>query len=250
MSTTPTHDSTPSSAGDDRNLVPVDENYLAPSLEDRLAIFWSKHSKSVIIALVVVVLAVVAKGGYDIFAAQREKAVDAAYAAATTNAQLKAFVADHPTHALAGIAELRLADDAYTAGNYADAQAGYIKAGDTLGKSPFGQRARLGVANTLIQSGKTADGEVALKQLVADLSVAKALRAEAAYQLAALAADAGQTDEAAKFITQVEAIDPSGQWSQRATLLRARLPSSSVVASGGDKGSVAPAPSVNFKTTP
>ena len=29
-------------AGDDRNLITVDENYLAPSFEDRLQMFWAK----------------------------------------------------------------------------------------------------------------------------------------------------------------------------------------------------------------
>ena len=248
MSTTPTKDSLSTPAGDDRNLVPVDETYIAPSFEDRLAIFWAKHSKTVIVVLLVIVLAVIAKGGYDFFAAQREKAAVTAYADATTDAQLKTFIADHPTHTLAGIAQLRLADEAYAAGNYADAQAGYAKAADILGKTTFGPRARLGAAVSLIQAGNTADGENAFKQLFADLSVGKSIRAEAGYQLASLAADAGQPDEAIKLITQLSTIDPSGQWAQRAMLLRSRLPASASTTAGADDKAAAPA--VNFKTAP
>lgn len=245
MSTTPTNASTPPPAGDDRNLVPVDETYIAPSLEDRLAIFWAKHSKTVIAVFFLVVLAVLAKGGYDLYVAQREKAVAADYAAAATDAQLKTFIAANDAHPLAGIAQLRLADEAYTAGKYADAQTGYTKAAAILGNTTFGQRARLGAATSLIQAGKTVEGEAALKPIVADLAVAKGIRAAAAYQLASLAADAGKSDEANKLIMQVEAIDAAGQWAQRATMLRARLPSPTVT---DDKA--APAAGVNFKSTP
>ncbi len=248
MSTTPTNASTPSPAGDDRNLVPVDETYIAPSLEDRLAIFWAKNSKTVIAVFVIVVLAVLAKGGYDIFNAQREKAVAADYAAAVTDAQLKTFIADHAAHPLAGIAELRLADDAYAAGKYADAQSGYAQAAAILGNTTFGQRARLGAATSLILAGKTADGEAALKPLVADLAVAKGIRAEAAYQLASLAVDAGRTDEATKLIAQLASIDPAGQWAQRAMLLQSRIPVPASTAATGDSKTAAPA--VNFKATP
>ena len=45
---------------------------------------------------------------------------------------MKAFASEYPTHALAGVAWLRVADEAYTAGAYAEAQAGYAKAIDLL----------------------------------------------------------------------------------------------------------------------
>ena len=246
MSTTPTNSSHPSPSSDDRNLVPVDETYIAPSFEDRLGIFWEKNSKTVIAVFAVVVLAVLAKGGYDFLAAQREKAVAADYAAAATTVQLKGFIAAHADHSLAGIAQLRLADEAYVAGNFADAQSGYASAAATLANTIFGQRARLGSAAALVQAGKTAEGEAALKLLVSDLSLSKGIRAAAAYQLAALAVDAGKTDEANNLITQVAAIDPAGQWTQRATLLRARL----LAPEAAVDIKKAIAPGINFKAAP
>ncbi|MFA6287159.1 MAG: tetratricopeptide repeat protein [Opitutaceae bacterium] len=246
MSTTPTKASAPSPAGDDRNLVPVDETYVAPNLEDRLAIFWAKNSKTVIAVFVLVVLAVLAKGGYDIYATQREKSIAADYAAATTDAKLKSFIAANVAHPLAGIAELRLADEAYAAGNYKDAQSGYVKAAAILGNTTFGQRARLGEASALIQAGKPADAEAALKPLLADLAVAKGIRAEAAYQLASLAVDAGRTDEATKLIAQIASIDPAGQWTQRAMMLQSRIPAPTAPAVDAKVS----APAINFKATP
>ncbi len=246
MSTTPTNSSSPSHASDDRNLVPVDETYIAPSFEDRLAIFWAKNFKTVIAVFAAVVLAVLAKGGYDFFADQREKAVTADYATAATTVQLNGFIAAHADHPLAGIARLRLADKAYVDGNFADAQSGYAAAAATLANTTFGQRARLGSATALVQAGKTAEGEAALKLLVSDLSLAKGIRAAAAYQLASLAVDAGKADEASSLINQVAAIDPAGQWTQRATLLRARLPAPVPAV---DVKKLA-APGINFKASP
>ncbi len=219
MSMTPTNASPSSPAGDDRNLVPVDENYIAPSFEDRLALFWAKNSKSVLTVCVLVLLAVLAKGGYEIYVAQHEKDIAAAYAAASSEAQLKTFIAEHGTHQLAGVAQLRLADNAYAAGQFADAQSGYEKAAGVLGGTTFGQRARLGAAVSLLRAGKSAEGEAALKQLVGDLALIKGIRAEAAYMLAALATEAGRTADSAKWAGQVSAIDPSGQWVQRAAML-------------------------------
>ena len=151
---TPTNASPSSPAGDDRNLVPVDENYIAPSFEDRLALFWAKNSKSVLMVCVL-----------------------------------------------------------------ADAQSGYEKAAGVLGGTTFGQRARLGAAVSLLRAGKSTEGEAALKQLVGDLALIKGIRAEAAYMLAALATEAGRTADSTKWAGQVSAIDPSGQWAQRAAML-------------------------------
>src|SRR5471032_1018138 len=46
--TTPATPSSPKPAGDDRNLVAVDENYVAMSFEDKLQIFWKKNGTGVL----------------------------------------------------------------------------------------------------------------------------------------------------------------------------------------------------------
>jgi hypothetical protein len=240
MSTTP--HSAPSS-GDDRNLVTVDENYLAPSFEDRLRLFWEKNSRAVLAAIALVLVVILAKGGYEIVHAQNEKAVAADYAAATTDEQLEAFVAAHSGHVLGGLAQLRLADSAYSAGNYTGARAAYDKASGILKSNTFGQRARLGSAVSAIQAGATAEGEAALKQLSSDLNLDKIVRAEATCTLASLAAAAGDSAEAIRLIEQTTTIDPDGPWAERATMLRATLPA--VVSAPSDPDQTVPA--VSFK---
>jgi hypothetical protein len=224
MSTTPK--SSPTTAGDDRNLVTVDENYLAPSFEDRLRIFWEKNSRSVLAACVLVLVVILAKGGYEIYTARQEKAVAAAYAAATTDEQLTSFVAANPGHVLGGLAQLRLADTAYAAGKYTEARAAYEKASGILKSNTFGERARVGAAISSVLAGSSAEGEAALKQLSADITLGKLVRAEATYHLASLAAAAGNAEEAIRLVEQVSVIDPEGPWVDRASMLRATLPKS------------------------
>ncbi len=224
----------PPSAGDDRNLVTVDETYVAPGLDDKLRLFWEKNAKLVVGLLVVVVLVITGRSASQYFAAQREEATRADYAKVVTNDQLKAFVAQYPNHLLAGVAELRLADDGYAAGNFAGAQADYTKAASLLAGQPLGQRAQLGAAMSRLQSGQPAEAE--LKQLAGDVSLFKGIRVEAAYTLAVLAADAGRSDDLKAQVQQVREIEPNGLWAQRAVGLLGRQASTASPA--------APAPAV------
>lgn len=236
---TPSSPSAPKPAGDGRNLVPVDENYVALTFEDRLRIYWQKNGKSVVALVVIVLLAILAKGAWDYRTAQRELDIQREYAAATTSAQLKAFATAHSGHVLAGVARLRMADEDYAAGRSTEAIYGYEDALPALKAGPLASRARLGLAMAKIQGGKTADGEAALKVLAADPAETKATRVEAAYQLASLASVAGRSEDVKKYSDQVMALDPSSPWLQRVLMLRASLPVA-------EAAPAAAAPTVNF----
>lgn len=223
---TPHKPDSPSSAGDDRNLVTIDENYLAPTFEDRLRIFWEKNARAIVAGCVLIVLVILGKGAYDYTVSQRERAVAADFAAASAaegDDSLKSFVASHGDHVLGGLAQLELADRAYLARNYADARAAYEKAAGILKKNAFGQRARLGAAISAVQAGAASEGEAALNQIVSDLALDKLVRSEAAYHLASRAAEAGNTTEAIRLIEQSTVIDPEGHWADRASMLRSTL---------------------------
>lgn len=242
-----------SPAGDDRNLVTIDENYLAPTFEDRLAIFWEKHARTVVAVIVIVVAALVARWLFGFFAERREMAIRAEYAEASTPEQLQAFAAAHPQAPLSGAAHLRLADQAYEAGNFSAARDAYQAASALLAGQPLGARARLGAAIAPLQSGDTAAGKTALEALANDTAFATTLRAEAAYHLAVLARDSGDTAEATRWTTLVLSVDPEGIWSQRAMQLRSALPPAPEVsvsgsatgspdAEGASAGAASPAP--------
>jgi hypothetical protein len=233
MSATP---SNPTPAGDDRNLVPVDAT-TAVSFEDKVQLFWKKN-KGVVYGLCgLVLLAIIGKEAWDYMARQKQLDVEKAYAAATTPEQLKSFAASHADHPLGGIAQLRMADEAYKAGKADDAAAGYDKAIAALKDSPLSARARIGHALARVQAGKTSDGAAELKKIADDTSALKAVRAEAAYHLTSLAVEGGNAADAQKYVDDLMKIDVTSPWTQRAMSLRATLPATPapVPAAGAEK---------------
>jgi hypothetical protein len=238
---TPANPSSPKPRGDDRNLVTAGENAVPLTFEDKLHRFWEQNQTTVFVVVAAIVLGFAGKGLWDYLARQRELDVEKAYAAATTTEQLKSFAASHDNHPLAGIAQLRVADEAYTAGKYADALAGYEKALPALSGSPLAGRAQLGRAMAKVQSGKAAEGTNELKQLAGDTNQFNAIRAEAAYQVASLAAEAGNATDVQKFTDQLLQIDPSSPWAQRGMMLRATLPAPVAAPAPSPASAAAPA---------
>lgn len=233
---TPATPSTPSPAGDDRNLVPVDAT-TAVSFDEKLQVFWQKNRGLIIGVCALAIIAILAKGGWDYLQRKKEADVKQAYAAATTTEQLKSFSAAHENHPLAGVAQVRIADEAYAAGKAAEALAGYEKAIAVLKDGPLAARAKLGRALAKVQAGKTADATGELTQLANDANQFKAIRTEAAYHLTSLAVEAGNAADAQKYSDQLMQIDPTSPWTQRGLSLRASLPAPAAAAT-----SAAPAP--------
>jgi len=248
---TPSTPSTPP-AGDDRNLVQTAPAAATPGFEERMQAFWVKNSKAIMLVCLVVLLAIVAKGGMEWMQASKERGIASDYAAATSNEKLAAFASTHSSHALAGAAHLRLADEAFGEGRYAEARTSYEKAAAILKTGPFAGRVRLGVAMSKFHTNDVAGAEADLRALADDVMQLKAVRSEAAYHLASLASEAGRTDDVARLSDQIMTIDPSSLWSQRAMMLRAtlRTPASPVApstpASAGEATDALPA--IQFKT--
>jgi len=240
---------TPSSGSPQNN--PAEIN-VTPGFEEKLRLFWEKNSRLVLIACAAILLAIVGRGALEVMRGQKEQAIAADYAAAVTSEQAKAFAARHEGHALAGAAHLRLADEAFQAGRYAEALASYEKAAAALKDWPFAGRIQLGQAMARLHSGQGPAAEAALKALADDTTQLKAVRAEAAYHLAVIAADAGRGEEASRLSEQIMSIDPESVWTQRALMLRTRIPVASSTSSAPATPAAEPAaadtvPSVSFK---
>ena len=76
--TTPATPSHKTPAGDDRNLVAVDAT-TALTFEDKLHVFWGKNRNAIFVVCVLVVVAIVANGGWEYLARQRELDIGKAY---------------------------------------------------------------------------------------------------------------------------------------------------------------------------
>lgn len=227
--------------GDERKFVRVDEKYVAPTFEDKLRLFWQRNSKVVTALLIAVLVAIVAKGGWEYLAAQRENEIRRAYAAATTPAQLKAFVAANPKHLLSGVAAVRMGDDAIGENRYSDAISLYDQAIATLKSGPLATRARLGSAMAKLLGGRAADGEAALKALANDTKEPKAYRAEALFHLTSNAAATGKNDDVKTYADQLVQLDPNSIFAQRAMVLRATAMASSPAATATPPAAGTPA---------
>lgn len=220
---TPATPSSPNPAGDDRNLVAA-EAVPVPTFEDKLEQFWGRNRTAILALCGLIVAGIIGKGVVDHLAKEKDLEIGKAYAAAGTSDQLKAFASANSGHILAGVARLRLADEAFAAGKAADAVSGYEQALAVLKDGPLAARAKLGRAVAKLQSGKAAEAAAELKQLADDASQPKPVRAEAAYNLTGIAVDAGNAADAQKYVDQLNQLDPMGPWSQRAIGLRATLP--------------------------
>lgn len=196
----------------------------SPSFEETLRKFWEKNAKLICLLCALVLLVVIGKGVFEYLHAQKEDGIARDYGQATTSEKLRSFAAANPDHSLSGAAHLRLADEALEAGKFADAAAGYQKAASIFKTGPLAGRASLGAAIADVAGGQSSKGEEQLKRLSEDTTQLKTVRAEAAYQLGTLYADAGRTDEAVKYLDQVGSIDPASMWAQRSAFRRASLP--------------------------
>ncbi len=190
----------------------------------KVQLFWEKNRSVILLAVAAVFVALLAREGWQWFQASRERGVQEAYAKVADRVdQLPKFAADNAGHALAGVAWLRAADDAYAKNDFKSAAGHYDKAVGELANAALKSRARLGAAMSRLASGDAAAAQSALKALGADAAAATPLRAEATYHLAVLAHEAGRTDEAKSLLEEVAKIEPMGVWAQRAFGLRAQI---------------------------
>jgi hypothetical protein len=208
-----------------------------PGFELALHEFWIKNRQAILLVIAAALLGIVGREGWQYFAEQREQGVQEEYARiADQPAKLAAFAEANASHPLAGVAYLRLADEKYLAVDYPAAATYYQKAAGSLKNEALLGRARLGSAMCLLNGGDRIAGEAALKTLKADPTLHKGVRAEAAYQLASLAAETGNTEEVKKLTDEVNTIDAAGPWAQRATMLYASLTATAKPAGVVDPG--------------
>ncbi|HRE82581.1 MAG TPA: tetratricopeptide repeat protein [Opitutaceae bacterium] len=215
----PTSPTSPSPAGDDRPILVPDAPIPVP-FDEKLRRFWARNSKLITILCVIIGLVIAGKGAWQIIQERREAGVAEEYAKLTTSDQLKSFAAANKGHRLAGVAYLRLADEAFTAGKYAEAGAQYSNAASALEGNILQPRAVVGGAVSKLLGGDRAGGEAALKSLSSDLSQPVAVRAEATYHLATLAAEAGDGATLQTLVAQLNTISPQSFWAQRAGFLK------------------------------
>jgi len=192
--------------------------------EERFRQAWERYGNTVYTMCAIVVAGILAKGGWDYLVAQKEVGIQREFSECTSAEAFRGFASSHPGHPLAGVADLKVADNAYGQGHFADAVSGYERCIAELPAGPFQSRARLGLAIAQAQSGRGADAEAGLRRLLNDPSQLSSVRCEAGYHLAEIAFAAGRTEEVQKLAEQLMQLDATSAFAERAFALRAELP--------------------------
>lgn len=211
-------------AGDDRNLVTANDSTVHLTPDEKLRLLWEKNGRFVIITLFLLLVVFIGYKVYGRLAESRDASVREAYAAAKTNVELRDFIVANGKHPLVGIAQLRVADEAYAATNYETAAKGYAEAIPLLDEPLLKERARLGEAVSLVQQNLFTEGEKRLTNLLNDPNITASIREEAGYILVTRALDAGRPADAQRIGKQVLAIEPYGIFTQRTAQLLSTLP--------------------------
>jgi len=192
-------------------------------LEEKLKHVWDNYGTAIYVLCGMVIAGMLAKGGLDYLKAQKEIEIQRDYTACTTTEGFKAFAAGHRNHPLGALVELKLADEAFIKGSFAEATTNYEKAVADLPAGPFQSRAKLGLAASQARAGKAADAEASLRRILNDADEFKAVRCEAGYDLAELALAAGRPADVQNLATQLMQIDPTSPFAERAFALRSEL---------------------------
>lgn len=208
----------------------------------RVQEFWAKNRATILLLVVALFAVLLGREGWQMFQESRERGIQEDYAKVADRVdQLAKFAADHSGHPLAGVALLRVADDAYAKNDFKTAIGNYQKAAETLAQPALKSRARLGAAMSQLGAGDKAAAEATLQALAADSKTVATVRAEATYHLATLAHEAGKVEEALKHLEGIAKLDGSGLWVQRGFMLRAQIEAAKPAAPAN------PAPAVQFK---
>jgi hypothetical protein len=191
------------------------------SLEDQLIALWTGHRQKIMAITALVLVALVVSYVWAYVSERQDAAVSRAFSAAATAPELRSFIAEHSGHPLASLAQLSLAHDLFSEGNYSEAATAYDEAAGNLSAGPFAEAARLGSALSRAAGGQTAAAEAALRQIGDDAQVSVTVRSEALYHQVNLASIAGRMEDVNRLSDQLLQLDPSGAWAQRALLIRA-----------------------------
>lgn len=192
-------------------------------LDEKLRRAWERYGNLVYLLVGVVAAGILAKGGMEYLAAQKEIAVEKEYSACATPESFKEFASAHRGHPLAALVELKLADEAFLRGKFDESVTNYDKAVADLPPGPFLARAKLGFAIAQAREGRAAEAEGNLRALLNDDTQFKTVRCEAGFDLAELAVTAGRPGDVQGLAEKLMQIDPTSPFAERAFALRSEV---------------------------
>ncbi len=223
------HDQAPK--GDDRNLVHVDDAFKEADFEDQAWLFWNKNKHFIIGLFVLVLLGFAGVEGYKLYRESAIASMQQEYSAADSTEAKITFGEANSSMPLGGFALLEAADATYTDGDYSEAASLYKEAATGLQGTYFYGRALIGEAMSQVLAGQTDAGTSLLKSISVNGDLLDAIRAQAIYNLGAIATSQGNHEEARRYLEQAVKLQPEGPWGSLAKDLMNDLPASVAAAS-------------------
>jgi len=196
------------------------EDNLDRQVDDKVYDYWQKNKGGLIASVVLFVCIVIAFQGLRFYRDYAEEQVQRAFVEASARGDLRSFAQEHAGHRLAGIAALEVAHGDFREGAYAEAIEGYAIAINSLSGTNAGDRATLGMAGSLFQTGELTEARTLFQSLARDDRVAEDVRIQAFFNLGVLSVEMGEEDRLDEIIHSLEAIPGSADWIERLDRLR------------------------------
>jgi len=201
-----------------------DNDFSGSGLEDALFLFWKRNRNKIQLTIVVVLLVAVGGLGFKAFQRKKLEKTQGAYLEAVQSGETEAFAKKYSSSPLAGLILLQSADKAFEEEDFTQAITRYKEAGTALKGTIIEGRTQLGGAIANIYAGNEAEGKKLLGSIAQNPKLLESDRAEAAYHLAILALNKGETDTARTQLDFIETLNNSGFWGQKAALLKKAAP--------------------------
>lgn len=212
-----------SAAGDDRNLVLVDDDFQDADFEDRVWLFWQRHGKQTVALATTVFLAIIAAIVYVQVGKMKVAALQEEFATLNTPAEMLTFASENESDPIAGTAYFSAAGELAETGKFAEAAEAFANAARIFGDKPefsaMRARAIIAQAASLAQTqAPEADtqAEDLLKALAGTPSADALYRGQAMYELAVLALADGNLPEARTWLNEMDrSLSPTNFWQER-----------------------------------
>lgn len=215
-------------AGDDRNLVLVDDDFQEADFEDKVWLFWRRHGKKTIAVAALVFFSVLGVIIYTQSEKMHVAALKNEYATLKTADERRAFAQENLSDPIAGTIFYQLGNERFREGKFAEAAVEYHAAAAVyagLNKPDFAlprDRAQFAEAVALEKAGQADASQALLKTLAGTLETDDTIRGQAMYNLAVAALAKKDFDTARNWLNEMDrALSPQNMWhGEKANLLR------------------------------
>lgn len=210
-------------AGDDRNLVLVDEDFQDADFEDHVWLFWQRHGRQTIAVATLVFVAIIAAIVFVEVKKMRLSSLQIDFSAAETIEQKLAFAAANESRPLAGAAYFAVGTEYSEAEKFAEAADAFGKAAAVFDDfddfAAMRDRALVAQAASTARTGtpdSLAAAQELLKKIAASPNSDPLYRGQAMYELATIALSADDFATARLWLNEMDrSLEPANFWQER-----------------------------------